>query len=201
MDLRLVHILNSYFSAHDVIEDPVVSYERFAQMLFVGLLLVLFVAVRGRRQAGSRKVAVAAGATTALALVAGMVISHLVDRSRPFVADPTGVHLFAKHVADAGFPSDHATASFAIATAVILRDRRLGSIVLVFAAVLAVGRVAMGVHYPSDVLAGAILGVSCGLLLWIAPARRLVDAFADRLAGIWDAGERRVFGVVRAARA
>lgn len=201
MDLRLVHTLNSFFFSHDAIEDPVVSYERFAQLLFVGLLVALFVAVRGRRQVDLRRAAVAAGATTALALVAGLVISHLVDRSRPFVADPTGVHLFAKHVADAGFPSDHATASFAIATAVFLRDRRLGSIVLVFAAVLAVGRVAMGVHYPSDVLAGAILGVTCGLLLWTGPARRLIDKAADRLGGLLDICERRVFAVARAGRA
>lgn len=200
MDLRLVHIFNGFFSAHDAVEDSVVSYEQIAQLLFVGLLLVLFIAVRGRRQADWRRAAVAAGATTALALVVGMVISRLVDRSRPFVVDPGGVHLFVKHAADAGFPSDHATASFAIATAVILRDRRLGSIALVFAAVLAVGRVAMGLHYPSDVLAGAALGAACGLLLWIGPARRLIDAAADRLAAFWDACERRVFRVAHAGR-
>ena len=47
-----------------------------------------------------------------MALAIGAVLSHLVDRARPFVADPSGIHMFGRHAADAGFPSDHATASF-----------------------------------------------------------------------------------------
>ncbi|MGN6816789.1 MAG: phosphatase PAP2 family protein [Solirubrobacterales bacterium] len=78
-------------------------------------------------------------------------------RARPFVADPHGVHLFAGHAADPGFPSDHATAAFAIAVAIFLRKRAWGIFALVAATVLSVGRVALGVHYPSDVLAGAAL--------------------------------------------
>ena len=64
------------------------------------------------------------------------------------------MHLFAAHAADAGFPSDHATAAFAIAVALLLRSRTWGAIALVAATVLAVTRVAMGIHYPTDVLAG-----------------------------------------------
>ncbi|HTN24328.1 MAG TPA: phosphatase PAP2 family protein, partial [Solirubrobacteraceae bacterium] len=93
--------------------------------------------------------------------------------------DPHRVHLFARHVADASFPSDHATAAFAIATAVLLRNRRVGAVVLAFAAVLAAGRVAIGVHYPSDVLAGAALGTGASLALYAPAARRRIDALAD----------------------
>lgn len=198
MDLHLVQALNGFFAAHDSIEDPVVAYEQIAQILFVGILVLLFFAVRGNRRGDAGRAAVSAGAATALALVAGAVISHLVDRSRPFVADPAGVHMFVKHVADAGFPSDHATASFAIATAVMLRDRRWGAVVMSLAAVLAVGRVAMAVHYPTDVLAGAVLGASSALLLWTAPARRRLDALADWIGGIRDLVERRLIGLAGA---
>jgi undecaprenyl-diphosphatase len=55
------------------------------------------------------------------------------------------------------------------------------------AAVLAVARVAVGVHYPGDVLAGAALGTGCALLLWLPPIRRLLHALADRLAALYDA--------------
>jgi undecaprenyl-diphosphatase len=100
--------------------------------------------------------------------------------------------MFAAHAADPGFPSDHATASFAIATALVLRDRRLGALALAMAALLAVGRVAMGVHYPTDVAAGAALGAAVALALHRAPAARALDAFADRLGALRGAGLRRL---------
>jgi undecaprenyl-diphosphatase len=121
-----------------------------------------------------------------LGLAVGKVISELVDRARPFVADPHGVHLFTHHAADPGFPSDHATAAFAIAVAIALRKRGWGIFALVAATVLSVGRVALGVHFPSDVLAGAALGTLAALALWVPPLRVRVDALADFLGGLWD---------------
>ena len=133
-----------------------------------------------------RRAAVAAVLSAGLGLAVAKLISELVDRARPFVADPHGVHLFSSHAADPGFPSDHATAAFAIATAILLRKRKWGILALIAAAVLSVGRVALGVHYPSDVLAGAALGAAAALALWPPAARRRVDAIADFLGGCWD---------------
>jgi undecaprenyl-diphosphatase len=121
-----------------------------------------------------------------LGLAVGKVISELVDRARPFVADPHGVHLFSGHAADPGFPSDHATAAFAIAVAILLRKRGWGIAALVLATVLSVGRVALGVHYPSDVLAGAALGTAAALALSTPPLRTRIDRLADWLGGYWD---------------
>jgi undecaprenyl-diphosphatase len=114
------------------------------------------------------------------------VISELVDRARPFVADPHGVHLFSSHAADPGFPSDHATAAFAVAVAILLRKRGWGVAALVAAAILSVGRVALGFHYPSDVLAGAALGAAAALTFWSPILRGRVDAFADFLGSAVD---------------
>jgi undecaprenyl-diphosphatase len=96
------------------------------------------------------------------------------------------VHLFAAHAADPGFPSDHATAAFAIAVALLLRDRRWGVPVLLAAAVLAVARVGGGVHYPSDVAAGALLGALVAVALWRPPARELLHRLADACAALLD---------------
>jgi undecaprenyl-diphosphatase len=52
--------------------------------------------------------------------------------------------------------------------------------------VLSVGRVAIGVHYPSDVLAGAAVGGGAALAFWLPPARRRVDALADLIGSWWD---------------
>jgi undecaprenyl-diphosphatase len=158
----------------------------------MGALIVLFVLLPGARRHAGRRIAVAAAASAAVALAIGAVLSHLVDRARPFVTDPGGVHQFAHHAADAGFPSDHATASFAIATAIVLRNRRWGIVALVLATLLALTRVAIGVHYPSDVLAGAALGAASALALWQPPIRRRLHALADWAGGLLDAAFARV---------
>src|ERR1700710_713413 len=115
------------------------------------------------------------------ALFVATAISELAARARPFVVDPNGVHLFSGHAADPGFPSDHATGAFAVAMAIYLRKRSWGVAALLAAAVLSVGRVAIGVHFPSDVLAGAVLGCLAASVLWIGPLRRRIDVLSDRL--------------------
>jgi undecaprenyl-diphosphatase len=62
------------------------------------------------------------------------------------------------------FPSAHATSSFAVATA-MTRVEPIAALAFILAAALALGRPYLGMHYPSDVLAGALLGVALGLLV------------------------------------
>lgn len=186
MDWSLLHTLNDFLFRHDQVEDPLLFYVNASEMLFIATLAVVFLLAHGRRHLDWRRASVAAVLSAGLGLGVAKVLSELVDRARPFVADPQGVHLFSGHAADPGFPSDHATAAFAIATAIVLRKRQAGLVALAAAAVLSVGRVALGVHYPSDVLAGAAVGGAAALALWLPPARRRVDGFADLLGGWWD---------------
>lgn len=186
-DLLLTHDLNAWAGRHDAIEDPISAYAAASEALFLLLLAVLFLVVWGRLRTVARRAAVAAGTAAGIALALGQVLSHLVDRPRPFVAHPDLVHLFAPHAADPSFPSDHATAAFAIAVAVLLRNRVWGAVTLVAAGLLAVSRVVIGVHYPADVLAGAALGSAVALALYAPAARRVTDAVADRMGALVDA--------------
>jgi undecaprenyl-diphosphatase len=197
MDTSVLHVLNGFLVRHDGVEDPIVAYVNAAELLFAGMLAAAFVLVGGHLRRDTRRAAVAAGLSAGVALVVAHFLTTLVDRPRPFAADPGGVHLFARHAADPGFPSDHATAAFAIAVALMLRNRAWGAVVLVFATVLGVGRVAMGVHYPTDVLGGAALGALIALALWWPPVRALIHRVADRAGGLLDGAVRALVGRVR----
>ncbi len=179
VDWTLLHALNDYLFHHDAVEDPLLYYVNASEALFIVTLAIVFLAAHGQRHVAWRRATVAAVLSAGLALAVGKVISELVDRARPFVADANGVHLFSGHAADPSFPSDHVTAAFAIATAIFLRKRGWGIFALVAAAVLSFGRVALGVHYPSDVLAGAALGAATAMALWAGPIRARVDALSD----------------------
>jgi undecaprenyl-diphosphatase len=175
VNVDLLHALNSFVAQRDGLEDPVTLYVRGSEVLFASLVaaVLLFGGRRGARGA------VAALAAASLALLAGQVLSHVVVEQRPFVTHPHLVRALVPHASDSSFPSDHATAAFAIATAIWLRRRTIGAVALVLAAALAVGRVAVGVHYPGDVLAGATLGTTAAVVLWWPPLRRVTDGVAD----------------------
>jgi undecaprenyl-diphosphatase len=184
LEWSVLHTLNDFLYRHDAVEDPLLAYINWSEALFVAVLALVFLFANGERLRTWRRAALAAVLSAGVALAIAKVISEVVDRARPFVVDPHGVHLFSGHAADPGFPSDHATGAFAVAMAIFLRSRRWGTVALIAAAVLSVGRVAIGVHFPSDVLAGAALGCVVALALFTGPPRTLIDRLADRI-GSW----------------
>ena len=186
MDWSLLHTLNDFMAAHDGIEDTLLFYVEASEALFAITLAIVFLLAGGPRFRAWRRATVAAVLSAAFALAIAKVVSEMVDRARPFVVDPHGVHLFSAHAADPGFPSDHATAAFAIAVAILLRKRGWGIAALLAAAIVSAGRVALGFHYPSDVLAGAALGAAAALVLWLPALRGRVDDLADFLGAALD---------------
>ena len=110
-----------------------------------------------------------AGFTIGLALILCLLIGNLtlkplIARPRPYTYFPEMTLLIAP-LADFSFPSGHTFASFASSTALYLHHKKLGSAAFVLAAIIAFTRLYLYVHFPSDVLAGMILGIACG---WIA---------------------------------
>ena len=113
-------------------------------------------------------------AQVAVAVLAADLIAlglkQLSGRPRPFLVDPTPKPLLATPL-DLSLPSGHAATSFAAATVLTLAHPRAGVPLFALAALIAWSRVYVGVHYPFDVLAGALLGVGVGLL-WTVLWRR-----------------------------
>lgn len=96
-------------------------------------------------------------------LLGNVLLKPLVARPRPFVMDPSVSLLIAKP-SGFSFPSGHAMASFAAASVFFAANRKFGWGALTLAVLIAFSRLYLFVHYPSDVLAGAALGLLCGVL-------------------------------------
>jgi membrane-associated phospholipid phosphatase len=108
--------------------------------------------------------------------IAGLLtdlIKWVIGRSRPMLFAADGIltfHPFSFGYAHASFPSGHATTVAAATVVIALISRRWAIPVAIFAATIAMSRVAVGAHYPSDVIAGLFIGATYayGLAAWLA---------------------------------
>lgn len=112
-----------------------------------------------------------AGFTMGLALLIGVtlgngVLKNLFARIRPYDLDPTlSAQLAWGHMStDFSFPSGHTLASFEAAVGLMLHHKKWGGAALALAVLVSVSRLCLVVHYPTDVLAGAILGTLFALI-------------------------------------
>ncbi|MCR8843902.1 phosphatase PAP2 family protein [Paenibacillus sp. SC116] len=97
-----------------------------------------------------------------------VLIKKVYPRLRPHVAMPD-IRTFRKPLVDHSFPSGHSTAAFSIIVPFIALMPQLSWILIPAAGIVALSRMYLGLHYPSDCLAGAILGAGTAALtvsLW-----------------------------------
>ena len=105
-------------------------------------------------------------------LVGNLFLKNVVARPRPCWLKPE-MPLLIDLPSEYSFPSGHTLSSFAGATALALRDRRAAPGALVLAALIAFSRLYLYVHFPSDVLVGALLGAALSCLWHFTLGKRL----------------------------
>ena len=129
-----------------------------AGLLFI-ILTLLLLSIKKTRLYG----VVCATALILDFLSVNLIIKPLVARTRPFMLRPDIALLIAQPL-DFSFPSGHTAASFAFATAIGAYSKRYQLWAYVLAVLIAFSRLYLYVHFPSDILAGAAIGLICGYL-------------------------------------
>jgi undecaprenyl-diphosphatase len=166
MDLALAHFVNQLGRGF---LDPFTEIVCEVPLL-VGLwLLLLVLAVRFDRE-GGRRVALTVALAVAIhfviseALLKHLLLTELPMRVRPYVAHPDLIVPVGHRFTDSSFPSSHAASTAAIVTVFGYAYRRFAAAGAAFAFVMCFSRVHNGMHYPTDVLTGSLLGVGYGAL-------------------------------------
>lgn len=121
------------------------------------------------------------GTSVAGAFVVTYGMKYLVDRERPYDRWPDRVHAYSRENSPS-FPSGHTATAFALATSLCVRYPKWYVIApsALWACSVGVSRMNEGVHYPSDVLAGAAIGAGCAV----------VNVYVNRWLNRWLFGER-----------
>lgn len=109
----------------------------------------------------TRKCGLACTAALLFLFLAGnVVIKNLVARARPYDQIP-GLELLIPPLSDFSFPSSHTGSSVAVASVILMYNKRWGIVAMVLAVLISLSRLYLTVHFLTDVLAGAALGVLC----------------------------------------
>ena len=173
MDYRTYHWVNELAEHHRWLGHAAATFESWSIPVFAVATVALWLLARPGAPRTWKLACGSALAASALALLVNQAIAHLWSRSRPFAAHSDAT-VFGARSHDPSFPSDHASAAFAIAVTVFLFDRVVGGIFMLAATSIAAGRIVTGVHYPADVVAGVLVGTAAALVV-VRLGRPLID--------------------------
>lgn len=161
------HALNQWAGHFPVLDKLMAFSAQYALEVYFFLFLAAWFTLP-KPEAGKRHALLIMGLSGIFALLVNLALSHLWFRPRPFMSLAHGTFTqLIPHAADASFPSDHASGSFGFAAASYKKSVRWVQISFTVLAVwVGIARIYSGVHWPTDVLAGVIIGILSSRLMW-----------------------------------
>lgn len=128
--------------------------------IFPIAVIILFLLFRK-----TRKVGLTAGISLALeAILVNLIIKNLVGRTRPYVVNEA-IDYITTRPSDNSFPSGHTGCFFAVASVLFyMMPKKVGIPAMIIASLVAISRLYVGVHYPTDIIGGFIIGMFTGFI-------------------------------------
>lgn len=183
--VSLLQSLNSFVSQSETLFDIVAKLADYPIFLIPLFLVVTYIVrgiIKGHGQAKYWALLIVCAA--ALAVAINLWLQHFIDKARPETALMNAGHLVMKHLPTRSFPSDHAAVSMAVALAALVRGYSRGKkktiiarwwILFVGSIVMSIARVAVGVHWPTDILAGWWVACVAVCVIFFAPIQKFLE--------------------------
>ena len=164
LDQKLFFLINSQVGRWPILDSiaRLLVNEYFVPVT-LSLLLVYLWFKAGKKQTEQRKALPLAFWSVILVNLSITVVNFFIVRDRPF--EQVATKLLFYRPTDPSFPSNSTAVGFALATAILMVNKKAGIFALVLATLYGLSRVYVGVHFPSDVLAGALIGIIASVLV------------------------------------
>ncbi len=170
LNTTLFFVLNNFAGQSSVFDWVTVFFADYLAYIFVAVSIVSLVLWQAAR---AQKLRALFDAVIAVALSRGVFVESIrwfYPHPRPF-ASLSGVHQLLTETSSS-FPSGHAAFFFALSAVSYHYNRKLGVTFFTLSVIMGLARIIAGVHYPLDILGGALLGVCIGFMSSI-----IVDKF------------------------
>lgn len=161
-DINTLHRVNSWDGKFIRNYNKIIS--RTEPYIAIGVPVAMALAAWVKHDKELMKDAVYVGTSVAGAFVVTYGLKFLVDRERPYDKYPGHLNPYS-YESSPSFPSSHTSSAFALATSLCVRYPKWYVIApsALWACSVGMSRMNEGVHYPSDVLAGAVMGMGCAV--------------------------------------
>lgn len=154
MNVELFRFINDFGKEHSYLNSTFI----FIAEYMVYILALLTVVFWFTRKQTHRIMVISAVASFMLAEILGKIAGLLHSNNQPFAELPH-VHQLIEKTVDNSFPSDHTILFFAFCTTFGLFQKRWSFLWILLVLLVGLSRIRVGVHYPADVAAGALIGV------------------------------------------
>lgn len=161
IDVYIFHFINGFAGRWMPLDYLGIFFARYFEYVLL-LSLLISLAVNFKRYWRMVVEALVASVFVRFILVSFFYWLHF--RARPFVNNDVNL-LVAYDSAKTALPSGHASFYFALSTIIYAYNKKAGILFYVGSFMIVLGRVFVGIHWPSDILAGGVLGVVMGLVL------------------------------------
>ncbi|MED4754978.1 undecaprenyl-diphosphatase [Brevibacillus choshinensis] len=177
---RVINDLGNQFAFLNPVAVIVAEYTLY----ILALVMLAYWFTRSNR---NRMMVIQAGIAFVFAEVIGKLAGKVYEHHQPFAEVPH-VNKLIDHAIDNSFPSDHTILFFSVSVSFWLVRKREGWIWLALAFCVAISRVWVGVHYPVDVAAGALIGIISAFLIYLLTPK---FGIIKRLLALYEKAEKR----------
>jgi undecaprenyl-diphosphatase len=169
MDSQIFYAVNNLAGRSHILDLVGIFLASYSQYILVIVLLIVLFYPKESRNYNQKMIAVSLLAALIARFVVKTLIVLLYQRQRPFVNSPLVHHLISTRQSQylQSFPSGHMIFLFALGTSLFLFNKRLGTFTLILSTIIGLARIYVGVHWPSDIVGGALIGAITSVIVYL----------------------------------
>lgn len=166
-DIQTFYFFNNFANQNTISNAIIIFFAGDFQYYFITLFLLAVIFSKYSRKIKIDLILIPALSAIIARLGFAEIIRYLCHRPRPFEILNANqlIELNNSFLNQYSFPSGHASFLFAFSTAIYFHNKKWGIIFFINSAIICVARIMAGVHYPSDIIAGAAVGVISAFLI------------------------------------
>ncbi|MGG0277669.1 undecaprenyl-diphosphatase [Bacillus rhizoplanae] len=163
MNYEIFQWINDLAGRSSFLDRGMIFITNSVPYVVIAFMLFLWFTANKEKRAEKQYTAIYIVFSCLLGLSINAILHLVYYHPRPFVAHH--VHQLILHPADSSFVSDHSVLVFSIACTLLLRNDSWKYPVLVWAIIVGISRIFVGVHYPADVIGGALVSYGTSILV------------------------------------